>query len=106
LQQFSVIIKPLGKIIQIIGVSGNVDLNALFYKRVNIVFELMFTRTMFNVEPERQGAILQEVARLVDNGTLLPLISLELPLSLDNLRRAHEMQEAGSTIGKVVLTRF
>jgi NADPH:quinone reductase-like Zn-dependent oxidoreductase len=104
LEQYAAIIKPLGKIIQITNVQENVDLSKFFFKRVSIIFEFMFSRSMFDVEPERQGAILEEVARLVDNGTVLPIASLELPLSLENLRHAHELQASGSTIGKIVLT--
>jgi NADPH:quinone reductase-like Zn-dependent oxidoreductase len=52
-----------------------------------------------------QHELLDETARLVDQGVLRTTMTKNLgPLTAENLRRAHGMVEAGSMIGKVVLT--
>jgi len=53
---------------------------------------------------QQQHDLLNEVARLVDAGTLRgTLQTLAGPLTPDNLRAAHRQLESGSMIGKLVL---
>ena len=47
------------------------------------------------------GETLAEVAKLVDSGTIKPEVSAVLPLQ--EIRKAHQMVEAGHTCGKLVL---
>ena len=47
------------------------------------------------------GPTLTQVAGLVENGTIKPVVSTVLPLS--EIRKAHEMIEAKHTRGKIVL---
>ena len=47
------------------------------------------------------GPNLTEIARLVDAGQLKPTVSMVL--SLDDIRRAHELIEGRHTMGKIVL---
>jgi NADPH:quinone reductase-like Zn-dependent oxidoreductase len=46
-------------------------------------------------------ADLTEIARLIDAGTVKPVVSTVLPLA--EARQAHELLEAGHTRGKIVL---
>ena len=39
-------------------------------KRVSVIYELMLTRPMFGVELEKQGAILDHLADLIEKGTV------------------------------------
>jgi NADPH:quinone reductase-like Zn-dependent oxidoreductase len=64
----------------------------------------MFTRPLFNVGLERQGAILDQVAALVEAGALRSTLTTTLPWSLEHLREGHRLIESRRTIGKIVLT--
>ena len=70
--------------------------------------ERMFTRSLFQTpDIQRQHEILEEAARLIDNGTLRTTLAESLgPINAANLRRAHQMLERGRTIGKLVLEGF
>jgi zinc-binding alcohol dehydrogenase family protein len=68
-------------------------------------WELMFSRPMFAPEDTAQHELLDTVARLVDEGLIRTTVTESLtPISVANLRAAHAMVEAGSMIGKVVLS--
>lgn len=68
----------------------------------------MFTRAMFQTpDMIEQHKLLNEVAGLVDNGSLRNTVTLRLtPINAANLRKAHAMLEEGHTIGKIVLDHF
>jgi len=54
-----------------------------------------------------QHHILNQVADLVDEGTLKTTHGESLgAINADNLRKAHEILEAGTAVGKLVLTGF
>lgn len=55
--------------------------------------------TMVGVQPN--GAQLEEIARLIDNGQLKPYVETVLPLS--EVRRSHELSQSSRTRGKIVL---
>ena len=59
-----------------------------------------------NVTKSSQQVILDEVSRLIDDGTLRSTRTTTLsPLDVDTLRDAHRRVESGGTIGKVVVVR-
>ncbi len=67
-------------------------------------WELMFSKPLFAPEDTSQHELLDQVARLVDAGTLLGTATQRLrPISADTLRAAHRMVEESGMIGKVVL---
>jgi NADPH2:quinone reductase len=68
----------------------------------------MFTRSMFQTEDmDAQHLLLNRVADLLDDGTLVPTVNRHGgALSVANLRSAHELQESGTAIGKTVLDGF
>ena len=77
-------------------------------KSVSTAWEFMFTRSMFaTADMAAQGALLGEVARLVDAGQLRSTLAEQFgPINAANLRRAHGLLESGRARGKVVLEGF
>src|SRR6267378_43346 len=61
--------------------------------------ELGVRATMLGAQPS--GAQLEEIAKIIDSGRLVPVIDRILPLS--EVRRAHELSQSGHTPGKIVL---
>jgi zinc-binding alcohol dehydrogenase family protein len=101
-------IAPQGKICSIVETDELLNLTLLKNKSVTFVWELMFTRSMFQT-PDMidQHKLLNEVARLVDEGLIRTTTSDKLePITAANLRKAHAMLETGRTVGKVVLQHF
>lgn len=99
------IIKPQGHIVSITGSSKPLNLDVLKVKSVSFSWELMYTRSMFTTEDmDTQHQILNKIADLLDNGTLKTTLTTTLEgLTVENLKKAHEMQESGKTIGKTVI---
>lgn len=102
------VIKPQGHICSIVELSGAIDLNLLKNKSVSFSWELMFTRSLFTTEDMiEQHHILNRVAALIDEGTLITTVTEVLsPINAANLRSAHEKIETGKTIGKIVLENW
>lgn len=99
------IIKPQGHIVSITGSSKPLNLNLLKSKSVTFSWELMYTRSMYTTpDIDRQHHILNEIADLLDAGTLKTTLTTTLEgFTVDNLKEAHRMQESGKTIGKTVI---
>ena len=99
------IIKPQGHIVSITESSKPLNLNILKAKSVTFSWELMYTRSMFGTEDiERQHFILNTIADLLDAGTIKTTLTTTLEgFTVDNLKKAHQMQESGKTIGKTVI---
>ena len=106
--RFAPIIRPQGKLCLIVSMTGAVELTSLMQKSASIHWELMFTRSLFQTaDMQRQHEILEEVAALIDDGTLRTTLAESLgAINAENLRRAHFMLERGRTIGKLVLEGF
>lgn len=77
-------------------------------KSVSIHWELMFTRPVFETaDIHEQGKLLNEVARLVDEGRIrTTLTEVMTPINASNLRKAHALIETGKARGKIVLEGF
>lgn len=77
-------------------------------KSVSVHWELMFTRSLYTTaDIEEQGALLNEVSRLVDSGKIRTTLTEVLkPINAANLMRAHALIESGRAKGKVVLEGF
>lgn len=100
------LIKPQGRICSIVETAKPVNLGLLKNKSVTFVWEMMFTRPMYQTpDMIEQHHILDRVAKLVDEGTLKTTVNEVLsPINAANLRKAHAQLEAGTTIGKIVLS--
>ncbi len=101
-------IAPQGKICSIVETDELLNLTLLKNKSATFAWELMFTRSTFQTaDMIEQHRLLNEAARLVDEGALRTTASMKLsPINAENLRKAHALLETGRTIGKVVLEGF
>lgn len=99
------LIKPQGKIGSISDPTGPVALNQLKRKSASFHWELMFTRSMFQTDDMiAQHHILNEIAQLLDDGTLQSTLHTTLDgLTAENMKEAHRQLESGKTVGKVVV---
>ncbi|WP_435923928.1 zinc-binding alcohol dehydrogenase family protein [Paenibacillus sp. DYY-L-2] len=102
------VIAPQGKICSIVETDELLNLTLLKNKSVTFVWELMFTRSTYQTpDMIEQHRLLNEIARLVDEGVLRTTTAETLaPINAANLRKAHAMLETGRTVGKVVLEGF
>lgn len=101
------LIKPRGHI-ALIDDPKTLDIAPLKAKALSMSWEFMFTRSMFQTEDmDAQHVLLNRVADLLDDGTLIPTVNKHGgTLSVENLRAAHILQESGTAIGKTVLDGF
>jgi NADPH2:quinone reductase len=99
------LIKPQGHIASITGSATPVALNKLKTKSASFSWEFMYTRSSFQTDDMiEQHYILNEIADLLDNGTLVNTLTGTLDgLSAENLRKAHSQLESGTTIGKLAI---
>jgi zinc-binding alcohol dehydrogenase family protein len=99
------LIRPLGAIVAIVGNRQPLDLNLLRSKSVRFAWEYMFSRSLYGTpDLERQGAILNRVADLVEAGALRSTLQRTLsPINSSRLRQAHAELESGRMIGKLVV---
>lgn len=99
------LIKPQGHIVSITESSKPLNLDILKLKSVSFSWEFMYTRSMFTTDDiDRQHQILNHISELLDNGALKSTLTTTLEgFTVDNLKKAHKMQESGKTIGKTVI---
>lgn len=101
-------IAPQGKICSIVETDKPLDLTLLKNKSVTFVWELMFTRPLFQTSDLiEQHKLLNEVSRMIDKGILRTTVAQILsPINATNLRKAHELLEEGRMTGKIVIDNF
>jgi NADPH:quinone reductase len=77
-------------------------------KSVSIHWESMFTRSTFDTaDIGEQGALLNEVSRLVEQGAIRTTLAERFgAINAANLRRAHALLESGRSKGKIALAGF
>ena len=104
LPQIVELIAPQGRI-ALIDDPETLDVNPLKGKSLSLHWEFMFTRPLRETaDIERQGEILVETARLVDEGIIRPTATQILHgINAANLRHAHERVERGDMVGKLVV---
>jgi len=98
-------VAPQGRIL-LIESQAPVDARDVMRKSVSIHWELMFTRSLYQTaDMARQGALLQELAALVDAGRIRSTLTQPLgPIDAAGLQEAHRRLESGKSIGKLVLS--
>ncbi len=107
LAEIAELIAPQGRF-ALIDDPKSLDINPFKRKSVSVHWELMFTRSMFQTQDMAvQGEYLNELARLVDAGTIRTTLG-ETGGSINaaNLKRAHALIETGKAKGKIVLEGF
>jgi len=99
------LIVPQGRIGTIVETSKKLDISALQGKSAALIWELMFTRSLFGTaDMGRQGQILARVARMVDDGVIRTTEQKTLNgLSAATLKEAHTIIETARMIGKLVV---
>ncbi|MEM9131899.1 MAG: zinc-binding alcohol dehydrogenase family protein [Actinomycetota bacterium] len=105
--QIAELIAPQGRFGLIDELEGT-SIDPLKSKAVSIHWELMFTRSLFATpDMARQGAILDEIAALVDDGRVKSTATEVFgAINAHNLRRAHSLIETNTAKGKIVLEGF
>ena len=94
-----------GKVVSILATAmSQADVQKARLRNLTLGFELMLTPQVMNLHDGRvrQRKILEQGAALVEQGKLGVLVSHRLPLA--QAAQAHRLIEAGSMIGKIVLT--
>lgn len=101
------VIAPQGRL-ALIDNPQSLDIVPLKGKSLSIHWEFMFARSTFQTaDIDQQGALLDEVSRLVDAGTLRTTLSEQLgPITAANLTAAHALIDSGKALGKIVLEGF
>jgi NADPH2:quinone reductase len=94
-------VAPGGQIVTILPSTPGDRAPLLLYRSITVHYEFMGARVANDLQPERQGAILRSIARLVDGGLLRPHVSARFPL--ESVADAHRQIETGRTIGKVAV---
>jgi len=101
------VVAPQGKF-GLIDDPKSLDVAKLKSKSASLHWEAMFTRSTFQTaDMDAQHRLLNEVAALVDAGTIRTTVAQNLGrIDAANLRRAHALVERGRTRGKIVLEGF
>lgn len=101
------LIAPQGRF-ALIDDPESLDIVKFKRKSVSVHWELMFTRSIYETEDmAAQGALLNDVAGLVDAGTVRTTVTEVLtPINSKNLCKAHALLESGKARGKIVLEGF
>ncbi|HVY21885.1 MAG TPA: zinc-binding dehydrogenase [Steroidobacteraceae bacterium] len=94
-------ISPLGQLVTITAGDPGAAAPSLLYKSITVHYEFMGARVAYNLQPEKQGAILTAIATLVDNGKLN--VHVSKVWKFEELVEAHRAIETGRTIGKMAV---
>ncbi|NUB06848.1 zinc-binding alcohol dehydrogenase family protein [Azospirillum sp. Vi22] len=107
LPEIAALIAPQGRVALIDDPAG-LDVMVLKRKSVSLHWEFMFTRPVFGTaDIDAQHALLSEVSRLVDAGTVRTTLAETFgTINAANLTRAHALLESGRAKGKIVLAGF
>ena len=99
------LLAPQGGLCSIVRTMRPVDMEPLMSKCATFSWEFMFTRPAQKTpDMIEQHYLLDEVARLIDQGVLKTTATTTLsPINAANMMQAHAQVEGGRTIGKVVL---
>lgn len=106
-EQVAELIAPQGRF-GLIDDPESFDIGPLKSKSISLHWEFMYTRSLFaTADMERQAAILDEVAALVDAGRVRTTATDTLgEITARNLIEAHRQLETGKARGKLVLEGY
>jgi NADPH2:quinone reductase len=92
---------PGGQLVTILASTPGDRAPLLLYRSITVHYEFMGVPVAHDLHPQRQGAILSSLAKLVDGGLIRPHVSAVFPL--ERLADAHRQIETGRTIGKIAI---
>ena len=98
-------IKPQGIICSIVENKHPLAMDTLKSKSAGLVWEFMFTRSMYQTEDmAEQSKLLNELSQLIEDGVIISTCNdVVKPINAQNLRDVHQRLEKGRTIGKIAL---
>ncbi|MEO0835110.1 MAG: zinc-binding dehydrogenase [Cyanobacteria bacterium J06642_3] len=98
-------IKPQGTICCIVDNEQPLAVDTLKSKSAGLVWEFMFTRSMYQTEDiAEQSKLLNDLSQLIEDGVIMTTCNDVLkPINAQNLRDVHQRLEKGRTIGKIAL---
>lgn len=91
----------MGQLVSIVYSDTSKVAELMFRKSATLHMEFMGVPTIHNINPEHQAEILTKVGQMVDAGTIKPHVGEVI--ALEQLPAAHDRQEAGHTMGKIVV---
>ena len=105
-EQMIQVITPQGSICLLANTHQAYDLNLLKAKSITLVWEMMFTRSMFQTNDLfKQHELLNKLALMVENGDIKHTLTQHLnPINVDTITRAHQVVERGKMQGKLVIS--
>ncbi|WP_043319333.1 zinc-dependent alcohol dehydrogenase family protein [Microbulbifer sp. HZ11] len=80
----------------------DLDLSPAHFKGLSLHVVFMLIPMLHNVQRETHGAILKELAEIIDTGALKPLVD-DTYFSLEDIGRAQDHLTQGKAVGKVVV---
>ncbi|MBI1372078.1 MAG: zinc-binding dehydrogenase [Phycisphaera sp.] len=90
-----------GRMVTIVMNNSDQIVPKLFRKNATLHMEFMGVPTVVSINPSCQGETLRTAAELIDAGKLKPHVHKVVPL--EDLAAAHEEQQSGKVIGKIVI---
>ncbi|MEL6439026.1 MAG: zinc-binding alcohol dehydrogenase family protein [Cyanobacteria bacterium J06621_8] len=98
-------IKPQGTICAIVENKQPLAMDTLKSKSVGLVWEFMYTRSMYQTEDmAEQSKLLNELSQLIEDGVIVSTCNDVIkPINAQNLRDVHQTLEKGIAIGKIAL---
>jgi zinc-binding alcohol dehydrogenase family protein len=99
------LIAPQGMISCIVETHGNVDLGKLQSKSVGVVWEMMFTRPLYDTSDIlQQHNILKEIAKMIEDARIQTTLNETLVgFNVETLKAAHQKIESGKSLGKIAI---
>lgn len=95
------VLLPLGRAVFINGTQEKFAIGPWMSKRLTFTFELMFTRPLYDFEPEKQNELLNKVSELIDQGVIHHTLTESHQFTLENVKKGMLQIESGTTIGKI-----
>ena len=99
------LVAPMGLVCAVASAKKPHDLQPMMAKSAGFVWELMFTRSLFQTaDMAEQGSILARLATMVDDGVVQSTLTETLRgLAASTFLEAHRTLERGQMIGKLVV---
>ena len=97
-------IRPFGRIASIVETTGPINMGPLKNIGAQFSWIFMFAKGNYGVDMASQGEALNTVANLIDQHIIQSTLTTTFEgLTVENLRQATAMVEAGHMIGKAVI---